>query len=69
MSSREQLEQGYRDITDALRDVPGVIVTGGGRGDNGADISMRGMPAQYTLILVDVASPRGSRVPTGAPGW
>lgn len=38
--SREQLERGhYQNITDALRDVPGVIVTGGGAGDNGQDIS------------------------------
>jgi len=37
--SREELEQGhYQSVTDALRDVPGVIVTGGGRGDNGQDI-------------------------------
>ncbi|MHA3025784.1 ligand-gated channel protein [Chromohalobacter israelensis] len=69
--AREQLEnKAYRDITDALRDVPGVIVTGGGRGDNGADISMRGMPAQYTLILVDGRrqSSRESR-PNGSAGF
>ncbi|WP_280540482.1 ligand-gated channel protein [Chromohalobacter sp. 11-W] len=69
--SREQLEKkAYRDITDALRDVPGVIVTGGGRGDNGADISMRGMPAQYTLMLVDGRrqSSRESR-PNGSAGF
>ncbi|WP_277809928.1 ligand-gated channel protein [Chromohalobacter canadensis] len=69
--SREQLEKkAYRDITDALRDVPGVIVTGGGAGDNGADISMRGMPAQYTLVLVDGRrqSSRESR-PNGSAGF
>lgn len=49
--TRESLEQrAYRDITDALRDVPGVVVTGGG---DGQDISLRGMPVQYTLWLVD----------------
>ncbi|WP_346797155.1 ligand-gated channel protein [Halomonas sp. Bachu 37] len=69
--SREELEnKAYRDITDALRNVPGVIVTGGGRGDNGVDISMRGMPSQYTLMLVDGRrqSSRESR-PNGSAGF
>jgi len=39
-----------RLFDDALQDAPGVIVTGGG---NSADISLRGMGSQYTLILVD----------------
>ncbi|PHM51567.1 ligand-gated channel protein [Xenorhabdus sp. KK7.4] len=55
--SREQLEtKAYRDVTDALKDVPGVMVTGGG---SGSDISIRGMSSQYTMILVD-----GKRVDT-----
>ncbi len=69
--SREQLERGhYQSVTDALRDVPGVIVTGGGRGDNGQDISIRGMPSQYTLILVD-GRPQNSREsrPNGSAGF
>lgn len=71
VATREQLEKGYyRDVTDALRDMPGVIVTGGGGGDNGYDISLRGMPAQYTLILVD-GRPRSSRDsrPNGSAGF
>ncbi|OTA16170.1 iron-regulated outer membrane virulence protein, TonB receptor family [Xenorhabdus vietnamensis] len=49
--SREQLEtKAYRDVTDALKDVPGVVVTGGG---SSSDISIRGMSSQYTMILVD----------------
>jgi outer membrane receptor for ferrienterochelin and colicins len=49
--NREQLQsKSYRDVTDALRDVPGVVVTGGG---SSSDISIRGMAAKYTLILVD----------------
>lgn len=40
----------YRDITDALQDIPGVVITGSG---STKDISIRGMSAQYTLILVD----------------
>ncbi|PHM75148.1 ligand-gated channel protein [Xenorhabdus kozodoii] len=55
--SREQLEtKAYRDVTDALKDVPGVVVTGGG---SSSDISIRGMASQYTMILVD-----GKRVDT-----
>ena len=51
---QEKIEKRYyRNVTDALQDVPGVIVTGGGAGDNGRDISIRGMPSAYTLILVD----------------
>ncbi|MCA1971223.1 MAG: ligand-gated channel protein [Caenispirillum sp.] len=57
---RETLEKGqYRDVTDALRSMPGVTITGGGAGDRGADISIRGFGSAYTLILVD-----GKRVDT-----
>lgn len=49
--TREQLEkQSYSDVTDAVRNVPGVFVTGGG---NMQDISIRGMDDTYTLYLVD----------------
>ncbi|PHM29292.1 ligand-gated channel protein [Xenorhabdus budapestensis] len=55
--SRKQLEtKAYRDVTDALKDVPGVVVTGGG---GSSDISIRGMSSQYTMILID-----GKRVDT-----
>lgn len=48
---REELEKkAYRDVTDALRDVPGVVITGGG---SSSDISLRGMEAKYTMLLVD----------------
>ena len=51
----------YRDLGDAVRDVEGVTVNGGA---NGTDISIRGMPADYTLIMVDGKrqSARESRV-------
>ena len=71
MISREELERGhFQNVTDALRDVPGVVVTGGGAGDNGNDISIRGMPSQYTLILVD-GRPQNSREsrPNGSAGF
>lgn len=49
--TREELEKkSYKDVTDALRDVPGVLVTGGG---SSSDISIRGMAAGYTMLLVD----------------
>lgn len=45
--TREDIEdKGYTNINDALKDVPGVIVDGG-------DITIRGMGAGYTLILID----------------
>ncbi|OOE38943.1 ligand-gated channel protein [Salinivibrio kushneri] len=49
--SRDQLEDRYyRDVTDALKRIPGVVVTGGG---DTQDISIRGMGSKYTLMLVD----------------
>lgn len=51
---REKLEQGtYRDLNDALRDIPGVIITSNGDNNGRGDISLRGMGSAYTLILVD----------------
>lgn len=55
--SKQQIEEkAYRDVTDALKDVPGVLVTGGG---SSSDISIRGMASQYTLFLID-----GKRIST-----
>jgi len=49
--SREELEKrAYPDISEALRDVPGIMVTGGA---GFAEVSVRGMDPQYTLFLVD----------------
>ncbi|NQZ33744.1 MAG: TonB-dependent receptor [Oceanospirillaceae bacterium] len=65
---RSKLEnRAYKDLTDALRDVPGVIVTGGG---SRQDISMRGMPAKYTAILVDGKKQSGRESqPNGSGGF
>jgi outer membrane receptor for ferrienterochelin and colicins len=50
--TREELERlPYREVTDALLEIPGVTVTPGE--GNSRDISIRGMSPQYTLILVD----------------
>ena len=59
--SKQQIEdKAYRDVTDALKDVPGVVVTGGA---SSSDISIRGMGSQYTLFLVNGKriSTRGTR--------
>ncbi|MDC0727299.1 ligand-gated channel protein [Phytobacter diazotrophicus] len=66
--SKQQLEdKAYRDVTDALKDVPGVVVTGGG---SSSDISIRGMASQYTLFLVDGKriSTRGTRPNSDSAG-
>jgi len=65
---RAQLENRfYRDLTDAMADIPGVIVTGGG---DRKDISLRGMASQYTLILIDGQrqSSRETRPNSDGPG-
>ncbi|WP_323011660.1 ligand-gated channel protein [Castellaniella sp.] len=46
----ELQKRAYKDVTDALKDVPGVVVTGGA---SNSDISIRGMGSAYTLILID----------------
>lgn len=51
--TKQQIEdKAYRDVTDALKDVPGVVVTGGG---SSSDISIRGMASQYTLFWSTVS--------------
>ncbi|MBI0393235.1 ligand-gated channel protein [Acinetobacter bereziniae] len=50
LSQEDINKKAYRDITDALKDVPGVVVTGGG---SSSDISIRGMGSAYTVILID----------------
>ncbi|WP_290570519.1 ligand-gated channel protein [Idiomarina sp.] len=50
IDKRQISKRFYRDLTDALKDAPGVIVTGGG---DRQDVSIRGMGRDYTLILVD----------------
>lgn len=49
--SREELDKReYSDITDVLRSVPGVVITG----ENASQtVSIRGMSSNYTLFLVD----------------
>ncbi|MFV0573902.1 MAG: ligand-gated channel protein [Vibrio sp.] len=66
--TRDELENKYyRDVTDALKSVPGVTVTGGG---DTKDISIRGMGSAYTVILVDGKrlSSRSTRPNSDGPG-
>lgn len=49
--TKKDLEnKSYKDVNDALKNVPGVIVTGGAGRE---DVSLRGMGSKYTLILID----------------
>ena len=57
VSGEELQKKSYTNITDAMKNVPGVFVTGGG---NSQDISIRGMGEEYTLYLID-----GRRVSAG----
>ncbi|MBP5978882.1 MAG: TonB-dependent receptor [Halomonas sp.] len=50
ISGEELNRQSYSDITDAVKNIPGVYVTGGGEAQ---DISIRGMDNSYTLYLID----------------
>ncbi|MCA2012246.1 TonB-dependent receptor [Cereibacter sphaeroides] len=66
--SREELESGaYRDLSDALREVQGLVTTGVA---NEQDIQIRGLPGSYTLMLIDGrrVSTRESR-PNGSSGF
>lgn len=50
--TREELSQGsYSNLHDALRDIPGINFQPSD--NNSRDISLRGMGAEYTLILID----------------
>lgn len=49
--SREELDKkSYINVYDAVKNIPGVFVTGGG---GQQDISIRGMSASYTLYMID----------------
>lgn len=52
---REELEgKAYRNVTDALQDVPGVSIEGGAGGKlENTQVNIRGMGEQYVLFLVD----------------
>jgi len=50
ISGEELAKRSYKSITDAVKNIPGVYVNGGG---NAKDVTIRGMSEGYTLYLVD----------------
>lgn len=61
ISGAELQQKAYRDVAEALQDIPGVFVEGGPSRKGGTtEVSIRGMQSKYTLILVD-GKPQGSR--------
>lgn len=50
ISGAELQKKSYTDVADALKNVPGVFVDGGGANQS---IIMRGMASDYTLFLID----------------
>ncbi len=66
--TREELEKkSFRDLAEALQGVEGIDVKGGTGKTGGFDISMRGMPSEYTLVLIDGRrpNPAGDTTPNG----
>jgi outer membrane receptor for ferrienterochelin and colicins len=52
--TRQDLEtRQFRDLAEALRHVEGVDVRGATGKTGGLNISIRGLPSDYTLILID----------------
>ncbi|WP_418186303.1 TonB-dependent receptor domain-containing protein [Aliarcobacter vitoriensis] len=50
ITAEEIEKKSFTDVTDVLKNVPGVYVNGGGSNQS---ISIRGMSADYTLYLID----------------
>lgn len=66
--TREELEKkNFRDLAEALKDVPGIDVLGATGKTGGLNISIRGMSSDYTLILIDGRrqNPGGDVTPNG----
>lgn len=53
IAQKELQQKNYTDLGEALSGVEGVDVRGGTGKTGGLDISIRGMPSSYTLILID----------------
>lgn len=53
ISQNDLSQRKYSDLAEALRDVEGVDVLSSTGKTGGLDISIRGMPSSYTLILID----------------
>ena len=53
IAQKELQQKNYTNLGEALSGVEGVDVRGGTGKTGGLDISIRGMPSNYTLILID----------------
>ncbi|KFZ37997.1 hypothetical protein HR45_05655 [Shewanella mangrovi] len=53
ISNEELAQKNYHDLAEALSGVEGVDIRSGTGKTGGLDISIRGMPSNYTLVLVD----------------
>lgn len=53
INQQELQTKNYSDLGEALSGLEGVDVRGGTGKTGGLDISIRGMPGNYTLILID----------------
>lgn len=53
ISAEELAEKSYSNLAEALSDVEGVDIGQGTGKTGGLNISIRGMPREYTLILID----------------
>lgn len=53
ISAEDLQRKQFRDLAEALSDVEGVDVRSSTGKTGGLDISIRGMPSEYTLILID----------------
>lgn len=61
VTSEDLEDKSYRDVQQALQDVPGVYLDEGPTGKGGTgEISIRGLDPKYTLLLVD-GVPQSSR--------
>lgn len=53
LTRKELEEKSFSDLAGALRDIEGVDVRGATGKTGNLNISIRGMPSEYTLVLVD----------------
>lgn len=69
--TREDLEnKPHRDLAEALSDIPGVDISSEQGKVGGLKVTIRGLPSQYTLMLIDGKrqNPAGD-MHTDNPGW